>query len=419
MQPNSVFLSYRRADSRASARHLCEHLTRAFGKRRVFMDVDSIPAGEDFVQVINQTLAHCQVVLVMVGPNWLSARDKEQCLRLEQPNDPVRVELETALTLKRKIIPLLVDGAHMPQEQELPESLKLFSRINALSLTDEYFKHDVQKLIDILRNSLPKQPPVWLAPLQKGAWVLGAVGALGAVAWVPDWAGYIQAREARATAEAQAQQAHNSAQAALAQAQATLTQLQTRHQALAAAAQQAGAQQPAAQEVARALAEAGLTAPALAQWAQQLAKGEAALKAQQPQEAASAAQAVQQAAQPVLTRAEQAPVLLRGLQAGATLEKLAAGMAELNKLEKTKHDVAGVQSALAAGRRQLAQGDWLAGSQTLTQAQAQFLPGYQKNLDELLTRYEKLVKDATDSGFLQEAEDGLKQAKRLVQLKFW
>lgn len=155
MPPHSVFLSYRRADSAGDVRYLYDLLSESLGEGQVFMDVDSISYGEDFVEVIERTLTGCQVVLVVMGPSWLSVRDERGRLRLERPSDPVRVEVMAALSMKVKLIPVLVGGAVMPDEEELPEGLKPLSRRNAFVLShDKRFKRDVQDLVEVLRKLL-------------------------------------------------------------------------------------------------------------------------------------------------------------------------------------------------------------------------------------------------------------------------
>src|SRR5215470_2835610 len=94
---NSIFLSYRRSDSGGYAGRLYDRLSEAFGKEHVFMDVDSISFGEDFVETIAKTLRSCKVFLVLIGPTWLSATDSSGRRRLDLPTDIVRVEVVTAL----------------------------------------------------------------------------------------------------------------------------------------------------------------------------------------------------------------------------------------------------------------------------------------------------------------------------------
>ena len=105
-----LFVSYRRADSEESAGRLFEALKARFGGR-VFLDTASIPYGEDFRRVIRKRIAASDVVLVVIGNQWLTAAD-ENGLRLQQPDDPVRFEIEAALARDGvRILPVRIDGA--------------------------------------------------------------------------------------------------------------------------------------------------------------------------------------------------------------------------------------------------------------------------------------------------------------------
>lgn len=147
---SDIFLSYRRSDDPAATRLLQERLTSVFGTAAVFYDVETIPQGEDFVTFIDRTIRACKVVLVVIGPRWLEASAAGQ-RRLDQPHDPVRVEIETALRLRKKVIPVLVNDAHMPDEDALPVTIMLLHRQNAAPLhTNQYFKPDMDRLIATL-----------------------------------------------------------------------------------------------------------------------------------------------------------------------------------------------------------------------------------------------------------------------------
>ena len=123
-----IFLSYRRDDSSGYAGHLYERLTERFGQPNVFMDIDSLAPGVDFLEAIHQTLDGCDTVLVLIGRGWLDASDREGLRRLENPNDFVRLEIEAALSGNHRVIPVLVSGAEMPLESELPESILSLAR---------------------------------------------------------------------------------------------------------------------------------------------------------------------------------------------------------------------------------------------------------------------------------------------------
>jgi hypothetical protein len=124
------------------------------------MDIDSISYGEDFVEAISRTLAECDIVLVLIGPNWLNISDPNGARHLDSPVDTVRLEVSTALDLGRREIPVLVGGAVMPDAQLLPAPLTALSRRNAIDISDRRFNKDAQELIDTLKGLLSRAAKV-------------------------------------------------------------------------------------------------------------------------------------------------------------------------------------------------------------------------------------------------------------------
>lgn len=119
-----IFISYRRQDSIALTGRLYDRLALAFGKENVFRDVEDIPVGADFKQVLEDRIAACDVALVMIGPKWLNAAN-EKGRRLEDEADFVRIEVAAALSAGDKlVIPVLLAGAEMPEERLLPLNIK-------------------------------------------------------------------------------------------------------------------------------------------------------------------------------------------------------------------------------------------------------------------------------------------------------
>jgi TIR domain len=113
-----IFISYRRQDTSDVAGRLYDRLADRFGEARVFMDVDTIELGVDFAEVITSAVGTCEVLLAVIGPNWVTATGKDG-RRLEDPDDIVRLEVEAALAREVRVIPVLVGGAVMPQRGEL------------------------------------------------------------------------------------------------------------------------------------------------------------------------------------------------------------------------------------------------------------------------------------------------------------
>lgn len=148
----AIFISYRRSDSEGEAGRLFDDLVAHFGEQMVFMDVAGIEAGRDFRKVIEESVAGCGVLLVIMGPSWATAKDENGRPRLEDPNDFVREEVASALRRDIPVIPVLVRGAKMPRPELLPESIKDLVFRNAVELTHARWKSDVQLFIESLRR---------------------------------------------------------------------------------------------------------------------------------------------------------------------------------------------------------------------------------------------------------------------------
>jgi hypothetical protein len=109
-----IFINYRREDSAPYAGRLYDRLISHFGEGEVFMDVDKIEYGENFVEAINRKISACDIAIVSIGPDWLGATDESGKRRIDNTEDFVRMEIVTALKGKIYVIPVLVDRARMP-----------------------------------------------------------------------------------------------------------------------------------------------------------------------------------------------------------------------------------------------------------------------------------------------------------------
>ena len=152
-----VVISYRREDTSAHAGRLFDLLTVQLGRGHVFMDVDSIEPGADFVEAIRQAVGTATVLIAVIGPQWLTAKSARNQRRIDDKYDYVRLEVETALQRNIRVIPILVDGAEMPQPDDLPEALRLLTRRNAVRIDSETFRTDVIPLVDTVTNALIKK----------------------------------------------------------------------------------------------------------------------------------------------------------------------------------------------------------------------------------------------------------------------
>jgi hypothetical protein len=150
-----VFINYRREDASGYAGRLYEWLSDRFGPDRVFMDISAIRPGADFVRAIESEVAACEAVLVLIGRQWLNCTTDGR-RRLDDPRDFVRLEIASALSRDALVIPVLVEGAAVPREQDLPDDLKPLARRHALEISDERWEYDAGRLIDALEERLEK-----------------------------------------------------------------------------------------------------------------------------------------------------------------------------------------------------------------------------------------------------------------------
>ena len=154
-----IFISYRRQEANYLAGWLHDCLTDHFGEARVFLDIDWIRPGVDFMEVIRQGIASSGALLVIIGPHWLTGGpDGDGRRRLDETNDPVRVEIETALRHDLRIIPLLLDDTVMPEPGDLPVGLARLADLNALRVRYETFRADVDRLVRILDEEIGTAP---------------------------------------------------------------------------------------------------------------------------------------------------------------------------------------------------------------------------------------------------------------------
>src|SRR5512133_639827 len=150
--PGRIFISYRHQETAWPARQLFDVLVVRFPGEQVFKDVDSIEPGEDFVERITRAGGSCDALLALIGPQWLTITNKKGQRRLDDPEDYVRLEIETALTREIRVIPILVDETQMPEADELPPSLAPLAHRNAVQINSRTF--DTQRLIATLRKTL-------------------------------------------------------------------------------------------------------------------------------------------------------------------------------------------------------------------------------------------------------------------------
>jgi hypothetical protein len=154
-QTGKLFISYRRGDARGIAGRLSDTLGAYFGDQRVFRDIESIEGGADFGNVIEESLQTADAVIVLIGPDWLTLQDDNGQRRIDDPQDWVAQEIAAAMQLKKPVFPVLVENASMPRGEELPDKLKPLTRYNAISISDDRWKTDVERLAKIISFEIP------------------------------------------------------------------------------------------------------------------------------------------------------------------------------------------------------------------------------------------------------------------------
>ncbi|MGI9021796.1 MAG: tetratricopeptide repeat protein [Acidimicrobiales bacterium] len=166
----AIFISYRRDDTSGHTGWLYDSLRDHFGAPRLFRDIDAIAPGANFVDAIQESVLGCGALLAIIGREWPDCTNPDGGRRLDDPEDFVRLEIASALEHGVAIIPVLVEGAHMPSSRDLPEPLTELAQLNALEISDSRFDYDVGRLIerlDALVGAPPTAPQGWRPRLRR------------------------------------------------------------------------------------------------------------------------------------------------------------------------------------------------------------------------------------------------------------
>jgi hypothetical protein len=156
-----IFVSYRHDDSFANAKLLVEHLGRWLPDAHIFIDESGIEAGAEWRATLQKELDEAQAVLVVIGPRWTTMATQTGISRLEDPDDVVRWEICHALDTGKRVVPVLVDGASLPKESELPPPLKVLARVQYRAIGRQTFDSDTEALARALSGADPARW-IWL-----------------------------------------------------------------------------------------------------------------------------------------------------------------------------------------------------------------------------------------------------------------
>lgn len=186
-----TFISYRREDAAGYAGRLRESLERRLGASRVFRDVDTLQPGQDFVKAIEARLADCKVMLVIIGREWVDARNAAGARRLDDPFDFVRLEVAAGLARPDVlVVPVLVEEAPMPSAAQLPDNLQTLARRHAVSVRDETWDADVDRLVSVVDKVVPpsgslKEVARAMAPKTLAVFAAAIVLLFALALWLP------------------------------------------------------------------------------------------------------------------------------------------------------------------------------------------------------------------------------------------
>ena len=149
-----IFISYRRSDSADATGRIYDRLIRHFSRSQIFKDVDNIPAATNYKSVIMDSMRASNILLLIIGRDWVSSKDEKGNTRLLLPEDPIRFEIEHAISQGLTIFPVLVENAKMPEKDDLPESIQSISFQNAVPVRpDPDFDNDIKKLVEALEKT--------------------------------------------------------------------------------------------------------------------------------------------------------------------------------------------------------------------------------------------------------------------------
>jgi hypothetical protein len=190
----NVFLSYRRRDATHFAGRLRETISRDVPQATIFRDIDSIKLGEDFVQVLDQQLDSCRAMIVVIGPDWVGLDEKTGKRRIDDPEDFARLEVEHAIDRKIPLIPVLLDGAQLPDANGLPETLRPIRRRQHIAVDGQNYSRTVPEISARLKEILAPPETLTTHPARGGVlarkfsrrmWLIPSLLVLGCAILLP------------------------------------------------------------------------------------------------------------------------------------------------------------------------------------------------------------------------------------------
>jgi hypothetical protein len=152
-----IFISYRVQDTAGETGRLVDALKQHFTDEQIFLDIENLEPGSDYTVAIEKSLDTCDVFLAVIGPHWTGDREGN-ALRIQDPNDWVRLEVATALQRNIRVVPVLVDGAVLPKTEQLPPDLQPLLRRQSFEISNKRWRYDTDQLVKFLVNTAGIQP---------------------------------------------------------------------------------------------------------------------------------------------------------------------------------------------------------------------------------------------------------------------
>lgn len=182
-----IFLSYRRADSQYLATLVHDGLRQRMPSSTLFLDVDSIRPGQDFLQRLESALAHAHAVIALIGPGWHAERTRD-------PADHVRRELLIAQARSIRVVPVVHSGQTMPALPSLGPELAWLHDLDAFAMgSATTLGPDLDRLASVLYDRGPE-----LEALRNEAWACYERGDIAGVLRVADetWQSHVSSPSA-------------------------------------------------------------------------------------------------------------------------------------------------------------------------------------------------------------------------------
>jgi hypothetical protein len=189
--PVKIFINYRRDANLREAQHLATLLAAKFGKSSVFLDLRGIGGAENWMEKLQEQVDACDLMIVLISKDWTQSTNAQGQRRMEDANDPLVYEIARALRNRMPVLPILIDGATMPEAAELPKSLWVLTLQHGMPLRNEFFGPDTAEIVAAIKRRVKelgrrRKAPAWIfgvasiamvaSGMAAGPWVSGKLG---------------------------------------------------------------------------------------------------------------------------------------------------------------------------------------------------------------------------------------------------